>query len=89
MSIQGFSEIPPKSLVSEPNLILFSEEIDLSRAKKSFPKEILGATLLHGSDFLSNKTIKDGDIAPDSSGTICLHGQMERFEQIEKKRTIK
>ena len=36
-----------------------------------------------------NKTIKVGDIAPDSSGTICLHGQMERFEQIEKKRTIK
>ena len=40
-------------------------------------------------DKQTNKTIKDGDIAPDSSGTICLHGQMERFEQIEKKRTMK
>ena len=38
---------------------------------------------------MTNKTIKDGDIAPDSSGTICLHGQMERYEQIDKKRTIK
>ena len=34
-----------------------------------------------------NKTIKDGDIAPDPSGTTCLPGHMERFEQREKKRT--
>ena len=31
----------PKYFVSETILILFSEEIDLSRAKKSFPKEML------------------------------------------------
>ena len=54
VSIRRFSEISPKYFVSEPNLILLSEKIDLSKAKKSFPKEIPGATLVHDSDFLAD-----------------------------------